>query len=77
MKAAPPALSVSDMPRDFAGPILVYFEGVEINGVVAYDADAGWVEAFKHGADGELLIDAAGIKTHRLFGKVTAVLKSE
>lgn len=73
---APEALSVDTMPRDMIGRITVYFDGIEISGVVAYNTDSGWVEAHEHDRDGHLIVANDMPKTRRLHGNVVARLKS-
>jgi hypothetical protein len=73
---APEALSVETLPRDMIGRIEIYFDGIHIDKVVAYNTDAGWVEAFEHDDEGEIVIENHAAKTRRLHGRVVARLKA-
>lgn len=73
---APEALSVETMPSDMLGRILVYFDGIEINNVVAYNTGAGWVDAVVHDDKGEVAIESEDIAIRRLHGRVVARLKA-
>lgn len=74
-KKAPEALSVATMPTSMFGHINVYFDGISIDCIVAYDCNGGWVEAFEHDEDGNPIVDGDRIKVRRLHGRVVAILK--
>lgn len=73
---APEALSVNTMPIDMFGRITVYFDGIEISGVVAYNTDAGWVDAHEHDDEGRILVQDDCAKIRRLHGRVVARLRA-
>ncbi|MEG8222420.1 hypothetical protein OSJ57_17595 [Sphingomonas sp. HH69] len=73
---APEALSVETVPGDMSGRILIYFDGIEIQNVTAYNTDAGWVDAVLHDEQGEIAIEGEEIVIRRLHGRVVARLKA-
>ncbi|BBD01842.1 hypothetical protein [Sphingobium sp. YG1] len=74
-RKAPEALSIETIPHGMFGHIDVYFDGISINCVVAYDCNGGWVDAFEHDHDGVPMIDGGRVKIRRLHGRVAAVLR--
>ncbi|ATP20394.1 hypothetical protein [Sphingobium yanoikuyae] len=74
---APEALSVETMPSAIFGRVDVYFDGININCVVAYDCNGGWVEAFEHDEAGEPIVEGGRLKVRRLHGRVVAILRQK
>lgn len=73
---APEALSVETMPSDMLGRILIYFDGIEIKNVVAYNTDASWVDAYAYDEQGKIAIEGDEAVIRRLHGRVVARLKA-
>lgn len=81
MIAAPVRYSVHspDWDPSVGCRLCIKVSGVEQHRVIAYDAEAGWVDRYETDLQGHIVVDRRGEKAsvERISGRVTVALRPE